>query len=128
MDIPYITTQTYTQSFVANKPSIIFVHTLYKNTNINTKACCKSAYPCKVSYSLKQNTHTHTQRLVAKIFILTCVHNLYNKTNINTNACYRNFQSYMCTCPIQQHKHKHKVLFSKMQVLHVYITFKRKQT
>ena len=100
-------------------PSITCLHTLYKNTNINTKVVSKIPSLTCV-HTLYNNTNINTKDH-SKITILTCVHTLYNNTNINTKACFQNSQSYMCTYPLQQHKYKHKVSLQKFPVLHVYI-------
>ena len=47
--IHYTTTQTQKQRIIAKIPSISSLHTLYNNTNINTKVCWHNAqsYMCK---------------------------------------------------------------------------------
>ena len=106
-----------TQKLVSKIPSLTCFHTLYNNTNINTKARCKNAQSYMCTYPLQQKKHKHkgslpklsvlhvlipslhvyipstkakkrTRSLFAKITSLTCVHTLYNKTNIKTKACF----------------------------------------
>ena len=81
---------TYTQRLVHKITSLTCVHTLYTNTNINTKGCFQNAHSYMCTYTL-------------------------NIKNINTNDCCHNAQSYMCTYLLQQHKHKQKGSFPKTQ-------------
>ena len=138
-------------------PSLICVHTLHNNTNINTKVRFQNFQYYMCTYFLKQQKDKHKvlfpkfpvlnvyipskakktqkQRLVSKRPSLTYVNTLYKNTNINTKACCQKSQYYMrkyplytCTHPLQQQKYKHKVSFPKVPVLHVYIPSTKTQT
>ena len=126
------------------------VHTLYKNTNIKTKARFQNDQSYIFTYPLKKHKHKHkgllpkclvlhmyipstktqtqTQKSVSKIPSLTCVHTFYNSTSINTKARCQNYQYDICTYPLQQRKHKHKVLLKKIPVSHVYLPSTTTQT
>ena len=72
----------------AKIPSLIYVHTLYTNIDINKNACFQNDKSYMFTYPLNQ--HRHKQKAICQYA-----------------------QSYMCTYPIQQYKHKYKHLFPK---------------
>ena len=114
------TTKILQKRFFSKMPSLTYVHTLYNNTNKNTKACFPNSKSYMCTYGPYQHKHkqkclfpklpilhlyipstttkSQTQRIVSKRTSLTCVNILYSNKNINTKAC-----------------------FPKWPVLHVYI-------
>ena len=126
--------------------SLLCVHTLYNNTNINTKAHWQNSHSWMFIYPLQQHKqktnrmlpkcpvlHVYipctkrqisTQHIIAKIPLLTYVHTLYNNTNKHTQSlvCH-NSLSCICTYPLQKHKHKHKGSLKKMPILACVHTF-----
>ena len=130
--------------------SLTCVHTLYNNTNINTKAHCQTLQSYMCAYPLQQQKHKHngllpkcpvyhvdipyittqtyTEILVFKTPSIIFVHTQYKNTNINTNTCCQHIHPYIVPYSIQEHKHIHKGLLPKYSSLHVYIKCTTKQT
>ena len=102
MYILFTTTLTLTQT---NNTSLTCEHTLYKNTKINTNACCQNTQYYMCTYPLQQHKHKHK---VPKITI---------------EPCCKNYQSYMRTYPLQQHEHFKKVLLVEFPFVEDYIPY-----
>ena len=77
MYIPSTPAQTQTQRRNAKIPSLKFLHTLYKDTNITTKAHLQNAQFYIFAYSLQEQKHKTSSPKCPDLHVYTLSTNIY---------------------------------------------------